>query len=616
MKALHLLALACVCALLTGPAARSQTPHLSSADAALLELLEKDYDAQMRRDPIGASNRGDRRFDRLLPDVGPEGVAVAIEGVRERLSALETIDRAALSPANRLNADLLDVALRTTLEGARFHPEQFALGPQSGPQIELPQIPDRLSFTTRAQHEDYLARIDAIPAYIDQTIANLRAGLKAGRTPPRVTLGRTPAQAAAMSAQSFVERPETHPLYKPFLALEPNDPLAIAGATALRERIVPAFGRLRDFLRDEYVPGAVEALGATSLPDGKDFYAHLIRFHTTTAMSAEQIHEIGLSEVARLRAEMMRVIDRSDFPRRTELKGEALFTAFLEHLRTDSRFYHTTPEALLAGYRDICKRMDAELPALFGRLPRLPYGVREMPAFMAPTAPTAYYYPGSLKGGVAGNFVANTHRLDQRPRYEMVALALHEAVPGHHLQMALKDELREAGMPEWRTLYDSTVYVEGWALYSEKLGLEIAGATGPGGSVYGAGTGLYEDPYDDFGRLSYEMWRALRLVVDTGIHAFGWTRERAIGYMLENSALTRQNVESEVDRYIAWPGQALAYKIGELKIMELRRLAERELGDRFDRRAFHDTVLETGSVPLSTLEAHVKEWIARVRDGR
>jgi uncharacterized protein (DUF885 family) len=605
MKLLH--ALAVVVSI--GACSLAPASGQSEADRALLRLLEQDYDAQLRRDPIGASNRGDRRFDRRLPDVSPVAVRAEVDDARRRLGELEAIDRAALSADNRLNAELFEVSLRDFIDAARFHPEQFAVGPQSGPQIELPQIPDRISFTTRAHYDDYLARLEAIPAYLDQTIENLRAGLAAGRTPARVTLLHTPAQAGAMAAGAFLERPETHPLFRPFLSLPEGDELAVRASEALRARVLPALARLRDFLRDEYAPGAVETLGATALPDGKDYYAFLVRHFTTTPLTPEEIHQIGLSEVARIRSEMMRVIDRTDFEGRPRPAGDALFNAFVERLRTDSRFYHARPEDLLTGYRDICKRMDAELPSLFGKLPRLSYGVREMPAFMSAAAPTAYYYPGSMRGGVAGNFVANVHRLDQRPKYEMVALALHEAVPGHHLQTALADELREAGLPQWRSLFSSTAYVEGWALYSEKLGLEVPGARGPAGTVFGGGTGMYEDPYDDFGRLSYEMWRALRLVVDTGIHAFGWSRERAIEYMLANSALTRQNVESEVDRYIAWPGQALAYKIGELKIMELRRLAEKELGERFDRRAFHDAIIETGPVPLTTLERHVRAWI-------
>ncbi|MEC9374545.1 MAG: DUF885 domain-containing protein, partial [Planctomycetota bacterium] len=351
---------------------------------------------------------------------------------------------------------------------------------------------------------------------------------------------------------------------------------------------------------DDYIPAARESIAATDLPDGDAFYNYALSNFTTTQLTAREIHELGKSEVARIRAEMLEVIARSDYPNENNLEGDELLAAFLDYLRTDQRFYHDSPEELLTGYRDICKRMDAELPRLFGRLPRLPYGVREMPAFIAPSAPTAYYYPGSLANGVAGNFVANTYQLDQRPKYEMVPLALHEAVPGHHLQIALAQELQESGLHEWRTLLGYTAYVEGWALYSERLGLEVG--DGP--------RGFYSDPYDDFGRLTYEMWRALRLVVDPGIHAFDWSRQQAIDYMLENSALAEANIISEVDRYIAWPGQATGYKIGELRIRAMRERAEQALGDGFNIRAFHDRILEAGAIPLEVLDTRINTWIA------
>jgi uncharacterized protein (DUF885 family) len=311
--------------------------------------------------------------------------------------------------------------------------------------------------------------------------------------------------------------------------------------------------------------------------------------------------------VARIERDMLAVVKRAGFTKDaldgSALEGQPLVRAFVERLRDDPAQYHASAAALLAAYRDVAKRVDPELPRLFGTLPRTPYGVREMPAFIAPTSPTAYYYQGSWRNGVPGYFVANTHRLDQRPKYEMVALTLHEAVPGHHLQLALQDEQTERH--EWRSLAGCTAYVEGWALYAEGLGLDM----GPPGS-----RGLYADPVDDFGRLSYAMWRALRLVVDTGLHAFGWTRERAISYMLEKSALTRENVEREVDRYISWPAQAVAYALGRRAIEALRAKCEKTLGDRFDVRAFHDAVLAEGAVPLPVLEACVDEWLrARTR---
>ncbi len=365
--------------------------------------------------------------------------------------------------------------------------------------------------------------------------------------------------------------------------------------------------------------------------DGLPRYQFELRRHTTTTLTPDQIHQIGLREVARIRAEMLRVIARTDFAGKVTLKDSELLAAFITHLRTDPRFYFTDKRDQLTAYRDLCKRIDADLPTFFRMLPRNPYGVRELPAFAAPSSPNAYYYYGSIRSGVSGTFMVNTYRLDQRPRYEMVALALHEAVPGHHLQLALADELE--GVHPFRTLLEHTVFVEGWALYAERLGLEMAGggqnrsptaqegltsaAINPAdmASAYPGeplgGQGLYADPYDDFGRLTYEMWRACRLVVDPGIHAMGWTRQQAIDFMLQNSALSPLNIEREVDRYIAWPGQACAYKIGELKIRELRTRAEARLGERFDIRTFHDVVLGAGAVPLEVLEARVNSYLEK-----
>ncbi|HVZ94535.1 MAG TPA: DUF885 domain-containing protein, partial [Phycisphaerales bacterium] len=370
-------------------------------------------------------------------------------------------------------------------------------------------------------------------------------------------------------------------------------------------KVVPAFRKLGEFLRDEYIPACRDTIACADFPDGEAYYNFQIEGYTTLPFTAKQIHDIGLKEVARIRSEMMDTIARSDFPKKNELKGDELFRAFTDYLRTDPRFYYTSADELLDGYRAIAKRIDAELPRLFGKLPRLPYGVREMPAFIAASSPTAFYYNGSLKNGVAGYFIANTWRLDQRPKYEMIPLTLHEACPGHHLQIALAQELADAGLPEWRTGVGYTVFVEGWGLYSESLGLDM------GDQPFPSGHGFFEDPYDDFGRHSYEMWRAMRLVVDTGMHAFNWSRDRAITFMLDNSALTRTNIEREVDRYIAWPGQAVAYKIGELHIKMLRKKAQEALGPKFDIRGFHDAVLGQGAVPLDEMTRQIDAWIAR-----
>jgi uncharacterized protein (DUF885 family) len=331
---------------------------------------------------------------------------------------------------------------------------------------------------------------------------------------------------------------------------------------------------------------------------------------TTTSLTADQIHSIGLSEVARIRAEMLATIARTDFPQKNSLRGDDLFKAFLAHLRGNPRFAAKDPEDLLARYRAFAKRVDAELPRLFGTLPRLTYGVRPMPDFMAPTSPTAYYNPGSLETGVAGYFLANTYNLPERPTYEIMPLTLHEAVPGHHLQGSIAREA--TGIHPWRREQWFTAYGEGWALYAERLGLEMSPR--PGAAI--TDRGIFDDPYDDFGRLTYEMWRAMRLVVDTGIHSKGWSRDQAINYMLGNSGLSRENVEREVDRYIAWPGQATAYKIGELRIRALRAETEQTLGAQFNIRDFHDAVLQNGSIPLDVLDASIREWASELLSHR
>ncbi|MFI5403678.1 MAG: DUF885 domain-containing protein [Planctomycetota bacterium] len=523
---------ALICLLLLGAPARA-----GDADEKVLALLNEDFEESMRTHPTWASERGDRRFDDQLDDESPEAERDRIEHGKLRLEALLLIDRAALSPACATHAALLEHELKERIARAAFHSEQTPVTQLSGPQRDLVELQAQLSFVTEKHFEDYIARLEKVPVYLDQVTANMRAGLKAGRTPPRVTLGQAAEQALANASDSQAKDPTLHPMYPPFLVKD--HPLAPRAKAAISKGVVPALRKFGEFLRDEYIPGCRASIGASESVDGTSWYRSQLRHHTTLDLSPDDVHELGLGEVQRIRGEMAVVIGRIGF--------EGDFNAFTDHLRTDRRFYYTDAEDLIAGYRALAKRIDAEMPKLFGRLPRLPYGVKEMPAFVAPASPTAYYYRGSIENGVPGYFVANTFRLDQRPKYEMVPLTLHEAVPGHHHQIALSQEME--GMPAWRTTLNYTAFVEGWGLYAERLGIEM---------------GLYADPYDDFGRLSYEMWRAMRLVVDTGIHAKGWTRDQAIEFMLGNSALTRQNVEREVDRYIAWPGQACAYKIGEL----------------------------------------------------
>jgi uncharacterized protein (DUF885 family) len=452
-------------------------------------------------------------------------------------------------------------------------------------------------FNSALDYSNYLNRLEQTPKLIADTIERMQAGLKEARTPPQVTMAGVPSQFKAVLESTGLEA-----LAEPFKHMPATIPSAEQAQLMTRFEAVSlpmvrqALQTLEHFVTTEYLPNCRKSIAAKDWPDGEAYHNYQLRVMTTTDMTAKQIHELGLKEVARIRAEMMQVIRSSDFmsvnPDAGKLSDEALFKAFVNYLRTDSRFYHTSAEDLLTGYRDICKRVDAQLPKYFGVLPRLPYGVKEIPLFMAPQQTTAYYQHGDIRNSEAGYFMANTFALDQRPRYEMISLSMHESVPGHHLQIAIAQELE--GLPEFRKDAWFTAFGEGWALYSERLGIEM---------------GLYSDPYDDFGRLLYEMWRACRLVVDPGMHALGWSRDQAVQFMLDNTALSELNINNEIDRYIAWPGQACAYKIGELKIRELRAKAEVQLGAKFDIRAFHDVVLGAGTIPLGVLERRVNEWI-------
>jgi uncharacterized protein (DUF885 family) len=438
--------------------------------------------------------------------------------------------------------------------------------------------------------EDKQARLDSIPRVIDETIVLLDSGLARGVTPPRVTLRDVPAQIGAL----LTDDPLASPLLVPFTKLSPaisdadRERLRVAAVRSYRERVAPAYTRLRQYLESTYIPRARESVAASALPDGAAWYAYQVRRETTTRMAPREIHERGLAEVKRIHAQMDSVI------RAVGYAGS--FADFVRFLRTDPRFYYTDSASLVQGYRDIAKRIDPGLVKLFGTLPRLTYGVETIPSYQAKSQTTAYYQQGSPEGARAGTYFVNTYALDTRPKWEMEALSLHESVPGHHLQIALAQELK--GIPEFRRNGGYTAFVEGWGLYAESLGPEL---------------GMYRDPYSKFGQLNYEMWRAIRLVLDTGIHSMGWSRQQAIDYFAANSAKTEHDIEVEVDRYIVWPGQALAYKTGELEIKALRAHAASELGDRFDIRAFHDELLGQGALPLDILDARMRAWVERQR---
>lgn len=537
----------------------------------------------MREFPELATAVGEPGQDDRWTDWSREAITRRRDRTRRSLAALESIDRTRLSPADRLNEKLYEQQLRLEMEGQRFPDEWLPVNQMSGIQHDLAETVALMPSRTTADHEQILARLRAVPTLVSQVVTLMEAGAKRRITPPRVTLLDVPAQIEQLMAANS-------PLLRPFWASpgpaspQQTDRVRREAESVFRERVRPALARLRDFLLREYIPAARGSIALEDLPDGEAWYRHQVRLHTTTDLTPCQIHDIGLSEVRRIRGEMESTLAGVDF--------QGSLAEFFEFLRTDPRFFFKTPSGLLMAYRDIAKRADEKLVSFFGRLPRLPYGVRAVPAYAEKSQTTAYYQPGSPEAARPGIFYANTYDLKSRPRWEMEALTLHEAVPGHHLQIALAQE--KAELPDFRRHASITAFVEGWGLYAESLGREM---------------GFYADSYSRFGQLIYEMWRAIRLVVDTGMHALGWTRQKAIDYFEENTGKAGHDIVVEVDRYLAWPGQALAYTIGELRIKDLRARAEEALGERFDLRAFHDEILGEGPLPLDILEEQMDRWM-------
>ncbi len=572
---------------------RAEAKAREEAEAVLDAYLMLEY----LRSPVWMEKYVDQKLMAgRLPSEAPRAYEDHDRRQRQVLERLRAIDTDRLDDDLRLSLDLVAYKLELSLEGSRLYREQMPVTSIGGPQYWLPQLGRFSPLRTPQDHDLYIMRLGEVPRVLDETIAQMRLGMQAGRVPPRVIIE----PAIAQARNQVVPRPMLSPFYQPFAAREPADPQARRAFAVIEEQIVPAYERFAEFLETEYLPACRETVGISDGVDGVAAYEFALREHTTLEISADEVHRIGLAEVARIRAEMLDTIRRTDWFETNGSgfeSGDELFDAFTGFLRTDPRFYFDTEEELLAGYRALAKVIDPEMVKLFNNLPRMPYGIAPIPRFAAKFSPTAYYYSGSVEEGRAGYFMANTSELDQRPKYDMVALTLHEAVPGHHLQNALHDEMDN--LHPVRRSMSFTAFGEGWGLYAERLGLEIGDDPE---------RGLYADPYDDFGRLNFEIWRAIRLVVDSGLHAKGWSRQEAIDYMRANSGATETNIVNEIDRYIGWPGQATAYKIGELKIRELRAHAEEALGDRFDMRAFHDELLSLGSVPLPVLEEHMRRW--------
>ena len=553
----------------------------------LQALLDREWTVRLAENPLLATYVGVHAYDDRLPGATEEDLARGERETRAFLAGLAKIDRAALPPADQVSYDLFGTELADRLDSRKFGEEQLMLNADSGFHTALARLPEEVPLATVRDYENYLSRLRQFPRVFDESIALMRRGLARGMTPPRVAIDGVDATAAAHA----VATPEESDLYRPFSEFPASFPagerarLQTAGRKAVEESVLPSYRRFRDFLRDEYLPQSRATLAAAYLPQGREYYRYLIRHFTTLDMTPEAIHEVGLAQVARIRAEMEGVKQKTGFT------GD--FAAFLQFLRSDPRFYAQSPEELLKEASFIAKQMDGKLPALFHKLPRQPYGVAPVPAAMAPKYTSGRYVSAPVGGTQPGWYWVNTYALDKRPLYNLEALTFHEAVPGHHLQGALAQELE--GLPQFRRFLYVDAFGEGWGLYSEWLGIEA---------------GFYTDPYRDFGRLGYEAWRASRLVVDTGIHALGWSRERAIDYLAANTTLPLHEVTTEIDRYISWPGQALCYYLGFMKIRELRARAEAKLGADFDVRDFHDAVLGNGALSLPALERQIDDFIA------
>ena len=577
---------ACTLAFAAGPLLAA-SPDAASKN--LRQVLDEAWTHSMQQNPTWASALGDHRYDDRWENVSAEALEKERQYTEQLLAKLKAIRREDLPPNDRLTLDLARYENELALEEFGARTFLISINQREGIQT-LDDLGDSIRFETVHDYENWIARLKALPAYLDQYGELLRTGIREKRLQPKVTMQRIPAQLA----KQIVTAPESSPFYKPFtrfpgaISAADRERLAKEGAEAIATAVVPGYQRFKTLFETEYLPACFDQVGAWQLPDGQKTYAFLARKFTTTRLTPRQIHEVGLNEVQRIGQQMEAIMRRVGF--------EGTRQEFFKKLRTDPQFYCKSPDELLTRYRSVAKRVDPELVRVFKLLPRTPYGVEPIPDKIAPDTTAAYYRPLAADGSRAGTYFVNLYRPEMRPTYEMMALSLHEAVPGHHLQFAIATEQGE--LPAFRRYGGErayTAYIEGWALYAESLGDDM---------------GLYDDPYSKFGQLTYEIWRAIRLVVDTGIHSMKWDRQKAIDFFAANAAKSELDIVNEVDRYISWPGQALAYKMGELKIQELRKRAQKLLGPKFDLKEFHDLILRCGPVPLEVLERLVEDWIA------
>jgi uncharacterized protein (DUF885 family) len=548
-------------------------------------LLDEHWQWTLQSSPVMASMMGDRRYNREWTDSSLGAIEERHKQTREFLSRVYAIDRAALSEEDQLNYELFRRQLQDNVDEYQFNGYLMPFSQRGGVQ-SLDNLTNQLRLVSVEDFDDWIARLSKIDDVIDQTIALAEKGRKSGYTAPQILMQRLPDQIAVQ----VVEFAADSPFFKPFAALPESiapadrERLRAEATEVIEKTVLPAYRELDRYFNETYLPAARASIGLSELPNGSAWYEFRARSYTTTRLSPDDIHRIGLDEVKRIRGEMMDIIEEVGF--------DGGFREFLEHLRTDPQFYFDNPDDLYQEYLATSKRIDPELVKLFGKLPRMPYGVKPIPDAIAPDTTTAYYSRPAGDGSRAGIYWVNLYKPEVRPKYEIEVLSVHEAMPGHHLQIALQQELGD--LPMFRRFMGFTAFVEGWGLYSERLGYDL---------------GLYQDPYSRFGQLTYDMWRAVRLVVDTGMHYKGWTRQQAIDFFKDNAAKTEHDIINEIDRYILWPGQALAYKIGQLKILQIRERAEIQLADKFDIRAFHDELLGAGALPLDLLEQRMDRWM-------
>jgi uncharacterized protein (DUF885 family) len=573
--------------LLAGSILALAVPAHADANGDLVTLVNDVWAASLKEQPVYASALGVNDYASELGDYTLAAQDRRAADAAKFLTRLNAIPSDSLNAASKVEAGILRRALNSTIEGNSFGQRAINFTTYSSWHQQLAGMAQNLPFRTKADYESYNARLAQYARVNDENIAVANVAIKGKYTQPCVTLKGFEGTISGLITTDV----NKSRFYEPYAGKRPAGvseadfaSLAKAAEATIRTVIHPALNKQLAWYTASYKPACATAPGVSAQPGGDTYYAFRVREETTTSLTAEQIHQIGLNEVARIRAEMVEVASKAGYPSRE---------AFIQHLRTDPQYYAKTPEELMEKVARVTKIIDGKMPSLFGRLPRLPYGIKEIPAETAEGTTTAYYNQGSPEIGISGTYFVNTSKLNQRPFWEIPALSVHEGVPGHHNQIALQQELPLSDFRKYGAFF--TAFTEGWGLYSERLGIEM---------------GLYDTPAKDMGRLSYEMWRACRLVVDTGIHAKGWSKQQAIDFMTDNSALSAANIEAEVNRYISWPGQALAYKLGELKIRELRTMATKELGPKFNLAAFHDAVLGQGSVPLDVLEQQIKDWVA------